>query len=181
MKILVLEPTGLHTAFLGCYGNDWVATPNLDRFAADGIVFDQHFVERPDHSPDLGLLERSAGTGRYFWPGETRYKGVDIEEVARQGRAAEAWVVAFPTPMRSLDDLLAREPRLALFDAVRSGNVWNHDLQDVDRQRPYADFRMRPDLVLADLVKIIHPDLLPDHEFAFYRRWPSATPAKNSN
>jgi iron complex transport system substrate-binding protein len=77
--------------------------------------------------------------------------------------------------MRSVDDLLAREPRLALFDAVRHGNVWNHDLQEVDPKRPYADIRMRPDLVLADLVKIIHPELLPDHELVFYRRWPSAT------
>jgi iron complex transport system substrate-binding protein len=113
--------------------------------------------------------------GRYFWPGETRYQGVDIEAVAQRAAAADAWIVAFPTPMRSVEDLLAREPRLALFDAVRHGNVWNHDLQEVDPKRPYADYRMRPDLVLADLVKILHPNLVPDHAFVFYRRWPSAT------
>jgi iron complex transport system substrate-binding protein len=112
--------------------------------------------------------------GRYFWPGETRYQGVGIEAVAQRAGAADAWIVAFPTPMRSVEDLLAREPRLAGFDAVRRGNVWNHDLQEVEPQRPYADYRMRPDLVLADLVKILHPTLVPDHEFVFYRRWPSA-------
>ena len=30
----------------------------------------------------------------------------------------------------------------------------------------------RPDLVLADFLKIFHPDLVPDHEFVFHRRLP---------
>ena len=47
MKILVLELVGCNLAYLGCYGNEWVATPNLDRLAAEGIVFDQHFAESP--------------------------------------------------------------------------------------------------------------------------------------
>jgi len=29
---------------------------------------------------------------------------------------------------------------------------------------------LRPDLVLADLIKILHPDLLPEHELVFRRR-----------
>jgi iron complex transport system substrate-binding protein len=28
---------------------------------------------------------------------------------------------------------------------------------------------MRPDLVLADIVKIVHPELVPEHQFVFYR------------
>jgi hypothetical protein len=55
MRILVLEALGLHLGYLGCYGNDWVATPNLDRLAADGIVFDSHFAERPEFSNDHGV------------------------------------------------------------------------------------------------------------------------------
>ncbi len=27
-----------------------------------------------------------------------------------------------------------------------------------------------PDEVLADLIKIFHPELLPDHEFVYYER-----------
>lgn len=44
MKVVVLQASGLHLGFLGCYGNDWIATPNLDRLASEGIVFDQHYV-----------------------------------------------------------------------------------------------------------------------------------------
>ena len=33
VTILLLDIPGLNLAYLGCYGNDWVATPNLDRLA----------------------------------------------------------------------------------------------------------------------------------------------------
>ncbi len=47
MKILVLEPVGLHLGYVGAYGNDWIATPCLDELASRGVVFDQHFLDRP--------------------------------------------------------------------------------------------------------------------------------------
>lgn len=47
MKVVLINARALQLGFLGCYGNDWVATPNLDRLAAEGIVFDQHYVETP--------------------------------------------------------------------------------------------------------------------------------------
>src|SRR5262249_46262411 len=49
--ILVLNARALHLGFLGCYGNDWVATPHLDRLAMEGIVFDRHYVETPQFEP----------------------------------------------------------------------------------------------------------------------------------
>ena len=52
MKILVVEARGLPVGFLGSYGNDWVATPALDRLAADGVVFDRHIAECPDLHDD---------------------------------------------------------------------------------------------------------------------------------
>ncbi|MGH2601187.1 MAG: ABC transporter substrate-binding protein [Dehalococcoidia bacterium] len=113
--------------------------------------------------------------GTYFWPGETRYRGVDIEDVVRRGRDADVWIIAFPTPIHTQDELLAREPRLALFEAVRRGEVWNLDRLEVERDRPWHDHRVRPDLVLADLVKILHPALVPDHELVFYRRLDPST------
>ncbi len=65
MKILVIEANGLSSAYLGCYGNDWVGTPNLDRFAADGIVFDWHIADQPDLSRERPWAERSVATGRH--------------------------------------------------------------------------------------------------------------------
>ena len=31
---------------LGCYGNNQIHTPNIDRIALNGSVFDNHFVQK---------------------------------------------------------------------------------------------------------------------------------------
>ncbi len=59
MKVLVLNASALHLGFVGCYGNTWIATPQLDRLAAEGVVFDQHFADN--------LNERTCFTGCYGW------------------------------------------------------------------------------------------------------------------
>jgi hypothetical protein len=61
MKILVVEASALHLGFIGCYGNEWVATPNLDRLAAEGIVFDQHIADgcRPEPGPGIHIAKIS--------------------------------------------------------------------------------------------------------------------------
>jgi N-sulfoglucosamine sulfohydrolase len=46
--------------YLGCYGTD-VETPELDRFAAEGALFENHFATAPQCSPSRGSLM----TGRY--------------------------------------------------------------------------------------------------------------------
>ena len=65
MRILVLEAAALHLGFVSCYGNDWVATPNLDRLAAEGVVFDQHLADAPEPYSAAAWWQRSAVTGMY--------------------------------------------------------------------------------------------------------------------
>ena len=64
MKVLVVTIGGMHMAYLGCYGNQWVDTPTFDRLAAEGVVFDQHYADRPD-AAGAGHAWR---TGRYWLP-----------------------------------------------------------------------------------------------------------------
>jgi arylsulfatase A-like enzyme len=64
MQALVIIARGLNLAYVGCYGNEWIATPNLDRLAAEGVVFDQHFADVPDPA-GAGLSWRS---GCYHFP-----------------------------------------------------------------------------------------------------------------
>src|SRR5581483_6813969 len=42
--------------YLGCYGNPDVRTPNLDRFAAEGLRFDRMFVSCPQCVPSRAAL-----------------------------------------------------------------------------------------------------------------------------
>ncbi|MCE9567725.1 MAG: sulfatase-like hydrolase/transferase [Planctomycetes bacterium] len=48
MKAIVFVLRGCPAGWLGAYGNEWVGTPNLDRFAAESVVFDRHISDRPD-------------------------------------------------------------------------------------------------------------------------------------
>ncbi|MEK7270853.1 MAG: sulfatase [Planctomycetota bacterium] len=49
---------------LGCYGNSWVKTPNIDRLAAESAVFDRCY---PECLPTLPV-RTSWFTGRYIFP-----------------------------------------------------------------------------------------------------------------
>jgi len=64
MNVIVVVCNSLHLGFLGPYGNGWIETPNLDRLAAEGVVFDHHFPENLTTLP----TRRSWWTGRYGFP-----------------------------------------------------------------------------------------------------------------
>ena len=64
MNVVVIACNGLHIGFLGPYGNAWIETPQIDRLAAEGIVFDHHYPENLTTLP----TRRSWWTGRYGFP-----------------------------------------------------------------------------------------------------------------
>ncbi|MHB1035767.1 MAG: sulfatase family protein [Pirellulales bacterium] len=47
MNVICLVVDGLRAAALGAYGNTWIATPHLDRLAAEAFLFDQAVIESP--------------------------------------------------------------------------------------------------------------------------------------
>jgi arylsulfatase A-like enzyme len=47
MQAIVWILRGCPAGWLGAYGNEWVGTPNLDRIAAEGVVFDRHISNDP--------------------------------------------------------------------------------------------------------------------------------------
>jgi arylsulfatase A-like enzyme len=47
MKCLVILLNHCRPDYLGCYGNDWLATGALDQLAAESLVFDRHFADYP--------------------------------------------------------------------------------------------------------------------------------------
>ena len=64
MNVIVFALNGCPVSALGPYGNEWVATPYLDRLAAEGVVFDAHVSDSPD--PDAA--RRAWLTGRHQVP-----------------------------------------------------------------------------------------------------------------
>ena len=47
--------------YMGCYGNSWIKTPNVDRFAREGVLFENAYGNNMPTVP----VRRSLMTGRY--------------------------------------------------------------------------------------------------------------------
>lgn len=106
------------------------------------------------------------------WSGDPRVGSLALafEAVWHRGREADWWIQ--PSRWRSREEILAADARLADLPALAEGNVVISDRRLVPGGG--NDFweagHARPDLVLADLIHLVHPDRLPDHELVFLRR-----------
>ncbi len=63
-NVIVIVADTFRTAFLGCYGNDWIKTPNLDRFAGESMRFTN---AHPESLPTIPT-RRTLHTGRRAFP-----------------------------------------------------------------------------------------------------------------
>jgi iron complex transport system substrate-binding protein len=94
---------------------------------------------------------------------------LDFESVYDRAQAADYWLnLGF---VNTLADLAATDERFAEFAAFQNGNLYNNDgrLNEAGGNDYYEGGAANPHLVLADLIKIFHPELLPEHEFVYYR------------
>jgi len=97
---------------------------------------------------------------------------LSFEAVYADALEADLWVIN-EFGMLTLEDLLAQDARFADFAAVTNGAVWNDNLDvNANGGNNYYELGVtNPHLVLQDLVAMFHPQLLPNHEFRFYRQF----------
>ncbi len=108
--------------------------------------------------------------GRYVWADNTANGAPAVDLEAQIARAANADIWINGGGWRNLEAMLQDEPRYAAFKAYRSGQVWVYErlLQKSGNNDYWTRSVSRPDLVLADLVRIFHPSLLEQHRFEWY-------------
>ena len=119
---------------------------------------------------------REAGGEYVLAEGEETFSlQLDVETVLAKAGDADVWLQA-GSVKGTLADLAAQDERFAQFKAFRDGQVWAYD-KSVTEGGGNAVFELayaRPDLFLSDLVRILHPDALPDHETVFLGQVPQA-------
>lgn len=95
---------------------------------------------------------------------------LDFEVVFDRAAEAEYWVNVNQF-WQTAADMLADDPRFAEFRAYEEGNIWNNNrrMNENGGSDYFESGVANPDVILADLIKIFHPDLLPDHEFVYYQ------------
>ncbi|WP_220577585.1 ABC transporter substrate-binding protein [Bacteroides fragilis] len=117
----------------------------------------------------LAQLFRDAGAD-YFLKDDPRSGGVtlDFETVYSQAENADYWrIVNSFDGVFSYDALKSEDPRYADFRAFRDKGVIYCNM----REKPfYESMPTQPEVVLEDLIKAFHPDLLPDYTPVYYER-----------
>lgn len=109
----------------------------------------------------------------YLWAdsGGVGSDPVDFETVFEKAGSADFWVNPDNAFWNSQADVLQSDERYGEFAALAAGHLYNNNAQ-VNANGGNAFYESgaaQPDVVLMDLVKIFHPELLPDHQLVYYK------------
>ncbi len=161
MKVLVLAVRGLQTAYVGCYGNPWIATPALDALAAGGVVFDRHYSDLADAAG----ARRTWRDGRHHLPDPSRPESPD-RRTPRPDRAAPASaalsLVSFWT-IAARRNPVSRPAGTRCIAPFRSTRFWRPPPPALDRLAARGDW-----LLWVDLAALIPPWDTPEEFLAPY-------------
>jgi len=137
-----------------------------------GIVYgDTWFL--PGGQNYAARLFKDAGY-QYLWSDNSSngYLQLSFEAVYEKANQADYWIGV--ASYKSLKEVKESDSRYEKFNAFQSGKVFSYDARQ--GARGGSEFLesgyLRADIVLNDLVKIAHPDLLPDHTLYFHKKLP---------
>ena len=115
----------------------------------------------------LAQLFHDAGAD-YFLKDDPRSGGVtlDFETVYNQAEGADYWRIANSFAGEyCYDALKAQDERYADFKAFKEKHVVYCNM----REKPFCEsMPAEPEVVLADMIRVFHPEILPDHEPVYY-------------
>ena len=89
-----------------------------------------------------------------------------IEDALLRFSDSDIWIAV---QEKSLADLAKRDSRYSLFKAFKNERVYNNDkrVNEKGGNDYWEGAVARPDLLLNDMIKICHPELLPDYELIY--------------
>lgn len=108
--------------------------------------------------------------GTYLWRDHTGTGSLsfNLETVLEKGISANYWIG--PGQFTTKEQMLEFQPAYGQFEAFKNDNLFSF----TTKKGPtggvlyYELAPNRPDIVLKDIIKILHPELLPDHELFFF-------------
>lgn len=116
------------------------------------------------------LIEDAGGI--YLWNDNQSTQAIplDLESVYARAVGADIWIN--PGAANTFSELNRFDQRFQELPVLRAGMVYNNNARMSDKggNDYWESGTIRPDLVLADLITVFHPDLLTDHRFIYYRK-----------
>ena len=106
-------------------------------------------------------MEKKKGTGSI---------SLSFEEVYEKAKEADFWIG--PGQFTSLYELAITNSHFTQFKAFKTKNIYSFSTKKGKTGGViyYELAPNRPDLVLKDLVKILHPELLPNYQLYFFEQ-----------
>ncbi|WP_161599655.1 ABC transporter substrate-binding protein [Hymenobacter nivis] len=125
----------------------------------------------PDADSYLTQFLRDAGC-TYAWDQARAPSGslaLSFETVAPVALAADYWLQTGTAAAKA--DIVAQDARYAAFVPFKTNRVYNNNRRtNAQGSNDYWESgAVRPDLVLSDLIKILHPELLPAWQLYYYQ------------
>lgn len=151
LKILTSHADEKPTVFCGIvYGDGWFM-PGGENYAAKFFS-------------DAGA--------EYIWKDnpEEGYITLSFEAVYEKALNAGYWLGV--GSFDSFEQMRRTDARYSSFSAFKNRRVYNYSgrIGEGGGNDYFETGYLRPDMILADLVHIFHPDLLPDHQLYFYKK-----------
>jgi iron complex transport system substrate-binding protein len=138
--------------------------------ALSGAMFqDQWYVPQGESWASLFLKDAQAN---YLWADTKGTGGLSLpfEVVLEKAQKAEFWIA--PGDFSSLKQMSDSNPHYSQFDSFKNKKVYSYALNK-GAKGGILYFEVsptRPDWVLKDLIKIFHPELLPNHKLFFFQK-----------
>ncbi|WP_262884249.1 ABC transporter substrate-binding protein [Flavobacterium haoranii] len=141
----------------------------LPTIMAGSIYEDQWFLPQGDSWAAYFLNEAHSN---YLWKDSkgTGSLSLSFESVLDKAKDADFWIG--PGQFTSIEEILNANPNYTHFKAVRDKNVYSFSSKKgaTGGVIYYELAPNRPDLVLKDLIKILHPEVLPNYELYFFEK-----------
>ncbi len=135
-----------------------------------GVLYKDIWYAPGSESWGAKILQNAGGNYIFSDQKGTGSTQLNYEFVLDNALEADFWIGS--ADFSDLQTMGNVEPRYKAFTAFQSGNVFSYT-QKRGRAGGLEYFElgyMRPDLILKDLIKILHPDLLPAYELYFYQQ-----------
>jgi len=114
---------------------------------------------------------RDAG-GTYLWEDLDSREAVplDLEAIYARAASADLWINCGAAG--TLAEISEADSRLNRFQPFHTGRVYNNNarINAAGGNDFWESGVMAPHLILADMISIFHPEVLPSHELVYYQR-----------
>jgi len=157
---------------------DYLEAENLTESLVDsirptvlsGVLYQDIWYAPGSESWGAKILQNAGGN--YIFSAQKGSGSVQLsyEYVLENAQEADFWIGS--SDYSDLKIMGDSEPRYKAFRPFQSGKIFTYT-QKRGREGGLEYFElgyMRPDLILKDLIKILHPDVLPEYELYFYQQ-----------